>query len=166
MVTTAEQHWRKLERLYLGAPTNAYYKPAIRVGDRTAEISIEVRPDFHHAAGAVHGSVYFKLLDDAGFFAANSIVPEVFVLTSSFTVHLLRPVASGRLTAVGEVLNAGARQILCDVRLHDDDARLSTAWSMGSTRRATSSRGRSTPTDRMRSRRSSSIGFRGGPASA
>lgn len=123
-MTTAEEHWRKLERLYLGAPTNAYYRPAIHVGDRIAEISIEVRPDFHHAARAVHGSVYFKLLDDAGFFAANSIVEDVFVLTSSFTIHLLRPVVSGRLTATGEVLSAGARQFLCDVRLRDGDSNL------------------------------------------
>ena len=31
-----------------------------------------VRPDFFHAAGAVHGSVYFKLLDDAAYFDALS----------------------------------------------------------------------------------------------
>jgi hypothetical protein len=35
-----------------------------------------VRPDFFHAAHAVHGSVYFKALDDAAFFAVASLVQE------------------------------------------------------------------------------------------
>ena len=67
-----EEHHRKLERLYLSAPTNAYYKPAISIGAGIAEIQIEVRSDFFHAAAAVHGSVYFKLLDDAGLLGIES----------------------------------------------------------------------------------------------
>ncbi|HYC61743.1 MAG TPA: hypothetical protein VEK79_19470 [Thermoanaerobaculia bacterium] len=67
MDDTAE-HWRRLEKLYLTAPTNAYYKPAIRIGNGICEIEVDARPDFHHAAHAVHGSVYFKLLDDADYF--------------------------------------------------------------------------------------------------
>ena len=39
-----------------------------------------------HAAGAVHGSYYFKVLDDACYFAANSLVSDVFVLTVSFVI--------------------------------------------------------------------------------
>ncbi len=60
-----EEHHRKLERLYAAAPTNVYYRPIISVGAGVAEIQIDVRADFFHAAAAVHGSVYFKLLDDA-----------------------------------------------------------------------------------------------------
>jgi acyl-coenzyme A thioesterase PaaI-like protein len=36
----------------------------------------------HHSIHAVHGSVYFKALDDAAFFAVNSLVEDVFVLTA------------------------------------------------------------------------------------
>lgn len=118
----SDDHYRKLERLYLTAPTNAYYKPEIHVDEGVAEISVEVRPDFHHAAAAVHGSVYFKLLDDAGFFATNSIVSDVFVLTANFTIHLLRPVSSGRMTARGKVLSSGARQFLAEAQLFNADS--------------------------------------------
>jgi hypothetical protein len=83
-----DDHYRKLERLYLGAPTNAYYRPSIQIGEGRAEIEIAVRPEFMHAAKAVHGSVYFKLLDDACFFAVNSLVEDVFVLTTSFNLYL------------------------------------------------------------------------------
>jgi uncharacterized protein (TIGR00369 family) len=113
-----EDHWRNLERLYLSAPTNAYYAPKIRIGDRTCEIEIAARREFHHAADAVHGSVYFKMLDDAAFFAANSVVNDVLVLTSDFTIHLLRPVAEGILRAKGRLIHAGARQLLAESQLY------------------------------------------------
>jgi uncharacterized protein (TIGR00369 family) len=112
-----EEHWRNLERLYMSAPTNAYYQPKIRIGDRVCEIEIEARRDFHHAADAVHGSVYFKMLDDAAFFSANSIVEDVLVLTSDFTIHLLRPVAEGALLAKGRLIHSGARQLLAESQL-------------------------------------------------
>jgi uncharacterized protein (TIGR00369 family) len=117
-------HFQKLERMYLSAPTNAYYRPAIKVDDGACEIRITARPEFHHAAQAVHGSVYFKLLDDAAFFAANSVVSDVLVLTSSFTLHFLRPVSEGVLLARGKVINAAARQVLAEAQLFDDKERL------------------------------------------
>ena len=118
------QHWRRLERLYLTAPTNAYYRPNIRIGHATCEIEITARPDFHHAAHAVHGSVYFKLLDDAGFFAANSVVEDVFVLTANFTIHLLRPISEGVLLAKGRLLHGGNRQLLAESQLFSADNEL------------------------------------------
>jgi uncharacterized protein (TIGR00369 family) len=114
-----EEHGRALERIYLNAPTNDYYQPTIRVGRGESEIRVEARPDFHHAAGAVHGSVYFKLLDDAAFFAANSLLRDYLVLTSNFTIHFLRPVSTGTLLARGRVVNAGARQFVAESQLFD-----------------------------------------------
>jgi acyl-coenzyme A thioesterase PaaI-like protein len=86
-----ESHFRKLEQTYLAAPTNQYYKPR-----------------FYHAADAVHGSVYFKALDDAAFFAVNSIVEDVFVLTASFNLYLVRPVTDGEMKATGRLLATGS----------------------------------------------------------
>ena len=112
-------HFRRLERLYLSAPTNEYYRPSITIGEGVAEISIEARPDFHHAANAVHGSVYFKLLDDAGFFAANSLVEDFFVLTADFSIHLFRPVSEGTMTATGKMVHAAKRIFVAQADLHD-----------------------------------------------
>ena len=119
-----DEHHRKLERMYLGAPINEYYKPTIRVTEGATEIRIQARPDFHHAAKGVHGSVYFKMLDDAAFFAASSLVTEVFLLTANFTTTFLRPVSEGELVAHGSVLSPGARQFLAEARLFDADGRL------------------------------------------
>jgi uncharacterized protein (TIGR00369 family) len=108
------EHFSKLERMYLSAPINAFYSPEIWISEGEAEITIAVKPDFFHAAAAVHGSVYFKLLDDASFFAVNSLIAEYFALTASFTTYLLRPVSEGKMKATGRVVYAGARSFLAE----------------------------------------------------
>jgi len=72
----AEEHYRKLENLYASAPINAFYLPVMHISEGAAEIEIEVSHKLFHAAHVVHGSVYFKMLDDAAFFAANSLEPK------------------------------------------------------------------------------------------
>jgi uncharacterized protein (TIGR00369 family) len=114
-------HHRKLERMYLGAPINALYEPTIAIGDGTADVDIAVKPSFFHAAQALHGSVYFKLLDDACFFAVASKVDDTFVLTVSFTTYLTRPVTGGTLHAKGRVVHAGKTLFLAEAVLADGD---------------------------------------------
>ncbi len=105
-----QNHFDALETMYLAAPVNKYYQPKIKVTESESEISITLKESMHHSAGAVHGSVYFKLLDDSAFFAANSLETEFFVLTSSFTTYLLKPVIEGELTAVAKVVSATRSQ--------------------------------------------------------
>ncbi len=48
-----EEHYRRLERMYLAAPINEFFKPAIQIGRGTAEITVHVETaDFFHAARA------------------------------------------------------------------------------------------------------------------
>ena len=70
-----DSHFKKLEKMYLAAPINEFYCPLIKITDSEATIEIEVTEKLFHSADAVHGSVYFKMLDDAAFFAANSKSP-------------------------------------------------------------------------------------------
>lgn len=102
---TNEEHFRKLERMYLSAPINEFFSPSVSISQGQAEIRNEVRTDFFHAAGALHGALYFKLLDDAAFFAVNSLVQDCFMLTVSFNLHLMRPVTKGVLIARGRVIS-------------------------------------------------------------
>ena len=76
---------------------NEYFAPKMRVSEGCAEVIIPVRPGLFHAAGAVHGSVYFKALDDSAFFAVNSLVDDVLVLTVSFNVYLTRSISEGEM---------------------------------------------------------------------
>jgi uncharacterized protein (TIGR00369 family) len=124
MVTMDAEHCRRLEHLYGAAPVTRWYGAAIRIEDGRAEVRLTVRPDFHHAAHAVHGSVYFRLLDDAAFFAVNSRVTDVLVLTVSFTTHFVRPVAAGELRATGRVVHGGGRLFLAESQLVDEAGQL------------------------------------------
>jgi len=125
-----EEHYRKLEHMYAFAPTNKYYMPTIRVDEGYAEVVIAVRHDFLHAAGAVHGSVYFKALDDAAFFAVNSLVNDVFVLTVSFNIYLTRPISGGEMKATGQVVHHSQRLFIAQSKLLDSDGR-EIAWGSG-----------------------------------
>ncbi|HZD94569.1 MAG TPA: PaaI family thioesterase [Candidatus Sulfotelmatobacter sp.] len=115
-----EEHYRKLERMYLAAPINEFFKPQIQIGRGTAEIRVKVDKKFFHAADAAHGSVYFKNLDVAAFFAVSSLVEDCFVLTSTFNLYLLAPVAKGVIRSVGNVLRGGGSSFLAESVLYND----------------------------------------------
>ena len=117
------EHYRKLERMYLSAPINDFFQPTIKIERGRAVITNPVRRELFHAAGAAHGSVYFKVLDDSAWFAVNSLVTDVFVLTTAFTTYLTRPVTSGILTAIGEVVNEGRTQWLAEAVVYDEEDR-------------------------------------------
>jgi uncharacterized protein (TIGR00369 family) len=111
-------HFAALEAMYVNGPINQYFRPLIHVEEGAAEIRMAVRPDMHHAAHAAHGAVYFKMLDDASFFAVQSLVTDTFVLTVSFQVYLLAPVAEGEMVATGTVVHQTKRLFLAESVVH------------------------------------------------
>jgi len=117
------EHYTKLEQMYLTAPINAFYSPRIRISHGETVIRIPVKPEFFHAADAVHGSVYFKLLDDAAFFSVNSLIEDYFALTASFTTYLLRPISEGTMKATGKVVYAGARSFIAESVVVDGEGK-------------------------------------------
>ena len=119
-----QDHYRKLERMYLAAPINQYFRPKARIDEGMAEITIDVRRDFFHAADAVQGAVYFKALDDATFFAASSLVTGHFLLTVSFNMYFARPVTEGELVAKANVVQHSKRLLVAEGELIDASGRV------------------------------------------
>lgn len=117
-----EVHFEKLERMYLGANINTriFKTTTIDISKGNAVVGLEISEDYFHALDALHGSVYFKLLDDAAFFAVSSVVEDVFVLTASFQVELLKPVASGKLRSEGTVIREEGRKFIAESILYND----------------------------------------------
>ena len=124
MSNISELHYQELEQLYIGANCNQYYKPAIHITEGAAEIRIDVQKKYFHALGAVHGAVYFKVLDDAAFFAANSVVQDKWVLTANFSLYLIRPITSGEIRAVGKVTHIGKTQILAESVAYNSEGKI------------------------------------------
>jgi uncharacterized protein (TIGR00369 family) len=117
------RHCRSLERMYTHAAVNEYFAPSLRVDDGEATVTMTVRPDFFHAAHAVHGAIFFKALDDAAYFAASSAVRDVFILTVTFNTTFLRPVTKGSLTATGRLMHQTRTLLVAESELADERGR-------------------------------------------
>lgn len=116
----AELHWRALEGLYSSAPVNALFDSSLEVtGEGSARITFEVTESAFHAAGAAHGTIYFKMLDDAAFYAANTLVTDRFLLTTSFNLHFTKPVREGKVVAEGRWVSGRRRVFVAESKLVD-----------------------------------------------
>jgi uncharacterized protein (TIGR00369 family) len=117
------EHYRKLENLMHSAPIVKLVGARAEISHGQAEITLPIKRELFHAAGALHGAMYFLALDNAAFFAANSLVEDVFVLTVSFNIYLLRPVDQGVIKATGKVVNSTKTQYLAESVLYDAENR-------------------------------------------
>ena len=119
-VAGAELHYRALERLYASAPINALFTSRLAISSEGhSRITFEIAPEVFHAAGAAHGTIYFKMLDDAAFYAANSLATDRFLLTTSFNLHFTKPVRDGEVVAEGRWVSGRKRVFVAEARLID-----------------------------------------------
>lgn len=120
-----QDHFTRLENMYLQANVNTqiYSTTNIHISEGKAIIELDVEDKYFHALGAIHGSVYFKLLDDAAFFAVNSVVEDVFVLTKSFFIDLKRPVSEGLLRAEGTIISAEDGEYFAESKLINEQGK-------------------------------------------
>ncbi|MCE7795063.1 PaaI family thioesterase [Sphingobium sufflavum] len=113
-------HFRALERLYASAPINLLFPSTLSITEAgLSTISFDAGDAHFHAAGAAHGTLYFKMLDDAAFYAANSLVNDRFLLTTAFNMLLTRPMGAGPIRAEGRWLNGRRRVFVAESRLLD-----------------------------------------------
>lgn len=116
----ASAHFRALENLYARAPVNGLFPSKLTIaGPGRAQIRFTVDERVFHAAGAAHGTIYFKMLDDAAFYAANSLVSDRFLLTTAFNLHFTRPVRGGEVLAEGRWISGRRRVFVAEASLVD-----------------------------------------------
>lgn len=118
----AEAHFRALEALYASAPINQLWKSRLEIVEPGfARIRFHIDERYHHAAGAAHGTSYFKMLDDAAFYAANSLVSDRFLLTTAFNLLFTAPITGGEIVAEGRWVSGQRRVFVAEARLLDAD---------------------------------------------
>ena len=111
-------HFRALESLYRHAAINAMFDSQIEIAEQgVARIRFEVDPATFHAAGAAHGTLYFKMMDDAAFYACNSTVSDRFLLTTAFNLVFTRPLKAGPVVAEGRWVSGRRRVFVGEARL-------------------------------------------------
>lgn len=115
-------HFRALESLYDAAPINGLFDSRLQiVAPGVSRIAFRIEHKHFHAAGAAHGTGYFKMLDDAAFYAANSLVTDRFLLTTAFNLLFTRPLHEGPVTAEGRWVSGQRRVFVAEARLIDAD---------------------------------------------
>ena len=118
----AALHHRALESLYASAAINQMVDSRLEIaGAGHSRIRFRVSERFFHAAGAAHGTLYFKMLDDAAFYAANSMVSDRFLLTTAFNLHFTKPLRGGSVVAEGRWISGKRRVFIAEAHLVDED---------------------------------------------
>jgi uncharacterized protein (TIGR00369 family) len=118
--TGLQAHFRALESLYRSAPINRGFQSDIEITDAgSARIRFEIEERHFHAAAAAHGTLYFKMMDDAAFYACNSTVSDRFLLTTAFNLVFARPLKKGPVVAEGRWISGRRRVLIGEARLID-----------------------------------------------
>ena len=85
-------------------------------------LHLDVREEIKQYQGVVHGGAIASLIDTASAFAVlTQIDPQERVTTTDLTIHYLRPVTTGRMTAVAHIIRGGRRLFVLSVEVHNDE---------------------------------------------
>ena len=113
-------HYRALESLYRHGAGQPPVRSRLEIVEQGfARIRFDVDEQLFHAAGAAHGTLYFKMLDDAAFYACNSLVTDRFLLTTAFNLLFTRPLRAGPVIAEGRWASGRRRVFVGEARLID-----------------------------------------------
>jgi uncharacterized protein (TIGR00369 family) len=90
-----------------------------------ATLSMRARPELERFGGIMHGGALASLADTASAFAVlSTLEPAEQTVTVDLTLHYLRPVGGGELTARARVVRAGRRLATVSVEISDESGAL------------------------------------------
>ncbi len=90
-----------------------------------ANLHLELRDELRQNQGVMHGGAVASLIDTASAFAVvTQLEPHERVTTTDLTIHYLRPVSKGRLTATARTIRAGRRLFVLSVEVMDDQRKM------------------------------------------
>lgn len=93
-----------------------------------ASLHLEVRDNLKQNQGLMHGGAVASLIDTAAAFAVvTQLGPDERVTTTDLTIHYLRPITAGRLTATARIIRSGRRLFVLSVDVANGDRLSATA---------------------------------------
>lgn len=91
-----------------------------------ARMGFRIRPEHLNYLNTLHGGVICSLIDSVAYFALRPLLSQDLPLpTLEMKVNFLRPMMEGMILAEAEVLHAGKRVMVAQVRVTDSESRLS-----------------------------------------
>lgn len=86
-----------------------------------AKLHLDMRDELKQNQGVAHGGVVASLIDTAAAFAVvTRLEPGERVTTTDLTIHYLRPIMSGRLTATARIVRGGRRLFVLSVEVTNE----------------------------------------------
>ncbi|HEX8455801.1 MAG TPA: PaaI family thioesterase [Pyrinomonadaceae bacterium] len=90
-----------------------------------ATLSMNARPELERFGRIMHGGALASLADTASAFAVlTTLEPDMQTVTVDLTLHYLRPVTEGKLTAKARVLRGGRRVATVSVEIFNESGAL------------------------------------------
>lgn len=95
------------------------------LADGQVTIHLDVRDELLQNQAVVHGGAIASLIDTASAFAVlTQIEVDQRVTTTDLTIHYLRPVTAGRMTATARIVRGGRRLFVLTVDVMNDQQTL------------------------------------------
>jgi len=124
-ILTEQQHER-LERAF--AKVNYARLLGIKIESLElgkATVSFEARDELKQNIGVIHGGAIASLVDTATALALIPLLEDAQSSTTiDLTIHYLRPLTEGKVTATANVIKAGRRIITLSAEVYDKDGKL------------------------------------------
>jgi uncharacterized protein (TIGR00369 family) len=123
-MTQIAERQRRLIELFHGAPIQKATGMTFRYNEEgQAVFEMPYNPSFDHAMGAIHGSIFGMLIDNAGWF---TVAPhyEHWIVTVEFSTRLHEPIAKTALIATGRIVRMGSRMASAEMEVRTADNRL------------------------------------------
>jgi uncharacterized protein (TIGR00369 family) len=93
-----------------------------------ATVHLDVRDEIKQNRGVMHGGAIASLIDTASAFAVvTRLEAGEGVTTTDLTIHYLRPVTAGRLTATARIIRGGRRLFVLSIEVADKGRLIATA---------------------------------------
>ena len=124
-MSQAELDPQKLERARIAFAAVPYAKfLGLVLGEihqGQVSIHLDVRDELKQNQGVIHGGAIASLIDTASAFAVlTQIDINERVTTTDLTIHYLRPITSGRMTATARIVRGGRRLFVLSVEVTND----------------------------------------------
>jgi uncharacterized protein (TIGR00369 family) len=98
------------------------------IGPGEVSLHLNVRDNLKQNQGVVHGGAVASLIDTAAAFAVLTRIDlKERVTTTDLTIHFLRPITAGRLTASARVVRSGRRLFVLSVEVTNQGVLVATA---------------------------------------
>lgn len=120
------EHYKKLENLFLKSSINEILDAKIKITEGATEIHLTKKEFMHNEIEPIHSAYIFMVLESSAFFAANSLIEDVSIVSKSFEILYVRNLESKIYTAKAKFLEKSMGNYIISSELYDEKGNLIT----------------------------------------